>query len=377
MKKSITVSKCLALLVAAVLSPHGNSAPTSIAFLEGFTGEDPNTARELYRGTEVFFQLHPEARHRFVLTKWDTQGKPEQAYQIIKRLAEQGVKVAIGISKSDEAIAAAKAADEKGVLFVTPYATNEEVTRNRKMTFRTCYSDPAQGRALADFVSTYLRPKRLLILVNGSLKYSQGLAGIVESELRDSKTKTRSLIYSTDDLRLSEVVTAVKDFEPSAVFIPDHIIRASLLAREIHRFAPEITFVGADGWGGKKTFRAILGPVGTMRIYYSTHWAEGFAGSENKRFEAGYKRLFPGDSPTSGAALAYDTMQLFERAFKRLQVNERANAELLVKRISSLSLVGASGPISFAGGRRSPRRGVFIVHPTDSEYKVVEVVSGE
>jgi branched-chain amino acid transport system substrate-binding protein len=96
----------------------------------------------------------------------DTQSRPSKAAIGVGELADEGVEFIIGALYSEEAIAAAEAADRNGVVYIAPLATDERVTDGRKFAFQANPSIRMRGRLMARFAVNGLRIQRLGVLAS-------------------------------------------------------------------------------------------------------------------------------------------------------------------------------------------------------------------
>lgn len=360
----------LAMLGTVAVMQQSAQADSGIpvAFIEGFTGADPNTARELYRGAKLFLKKTPQAKKMLRIEKIDNRGIPAETYRSIKVMTKQGVKIVVGISKSDQAIVASHVATEENILFITPFATNTKVTEDARSTFRICFTDIKQGSALAKFAHEEFLPSRMLVLTNVDSQYSIGLAKefLRTYKSYNSDSAIRELRYLSDNLKLADVQKIFEEFRPVLVFIPDHITRSSIFIREIHQKNPEVIFMGGDGWGGKKVFHAVYPKLKYqhgIHAYYSTHWHESIAGGRNYGFVKGYEESYPGEPITSGAALTYDAFNVLWEALRRCSFEQ--NVECLTTAIKTMSFSATTGRLQYKGGH-NPEKNVFIIRITGS-----------
>lgn len=81
----------------------------------------------------------------------DTQGSPEHSAAAVRELAGHSVSFIVGALYSDQAIAAARAADRERVVFVAPLATDERVSAGRRFAFQANPSISMRGRMMARF----------------------------------------------------------------------------------------------------------------------------------------------------------------------------------------------------------------------------------
>lgn len=65
---------------------------------------------------------------------------------------------------------------------ITPTGTQVNITEGKDNIFRTCFTDPYQGKLLAKFASENQKAKKVAILRNTSSDYSNGIADEFKKE---------------------------------------------------------------------------------------------------------------------------------------------------------------------------------------------------
>ena len=104
----------------------------------------------------------------------DTQGNASEAINAYFKLSEQGMVAYIGAVLSGESKALAEVTAEDGAPQISPSATDYDVTTGRPNVFRTCFLDPFQAKAMADFIANE-GLKSVAVLYDNSNDYSLGL----------------------------------------------------------------------------------------------------------------------------------------------------------------------------------------------------------
>lgn len=308
-----------------VFDARGESTPSEtripVAFIGSYAGGDPNTSRELERGMQAFLASDGEAGRTLKIEKFDNHGSVLETLKVFDQIHEQGIDLVVGIARSDEAMAAAKAAGARGKLFITPFATHPGITQQGNSIFQICFSDSFQGRVLAEFAVRDLHAKRILVLKNSESIYSNGLATQFLESLA-SAAQSSVLEYTESDMRLELLLKQLQTFQPDLIFIPDHITRASLLAKAIRKFNVKVRFLGGDGFGGKKILTSIFGDSPEIELYYTTHWSSALKTSVNEKFLKYYHLANPGDEPTTGAAMSFDAFKVLWESLKEVRARQ-------------------------------------------------------
>jgi branched-chain amino acid transport system substrate-binding protein len=370
-----------ALFGAAVCTSQNACASKpklKIAFVAAFTGSDPNTARELKRGLNSFLASNPSAKEAFEIERFDNKGSVLGTVETMREIHQKGIDVVVGIARSDEALAAAKEAATSKTLFITPFATNASISQQGDRIFQTCFTDALQGEALSKLVANDLKPKSIVILTNSESVYSVGLSAAFTASLEKSgfrkKMSVQTISYTEKGLNADSLALQAAAFNPDVVFIPDHITRASLLAKAISKTHPKVKFLGGDGFGGKKILSGIFGDSPNIELFYSTHWHQSLAGKTNRDFINAYKKITTNEEPTAGAALTYDSMKIiWDVQAKNASLFDAAS---LSDRIRKGVFELTTGKLSFQKVSEAPtHKSAIIMHLKNGEYRVFKSIS--
>lgn len=364
---------CLFLFLMSV--PALGEPPVHVAFIVSYAGGDPNTSRELERGMRVFFKNNPAARKRLAIDRFDNHGSVLETIKILDQIRARKIDFIVGMARSDEAMAAAKVAGRMGKLLITPFATNPQIPLQGRTIFQICFNDVFQSRALAQFVRKDLKAKRILVLVNSESIYSTGLASGFQHELQllGSAPESRRMDYVENEASLERILSEVSEFRPEFVFIPDHITRASLIAKAIRKSFPLVRFLGADGFGGKKILTSIFGDTAQIELYYTTHWSAGLDTEVNREFVETYRGEFPSDDASAGAALTYDAFKMLWDTIKVSGVSLKP-AEVAA-RMRGTSYQFTTG--TFVAPKRpqdGPQKSAVVIRLKDGEYSVFKTI---
>src|SRR5688500_19292119 len=103
----------------------------------------------------------------------------EAATIVTKFVTQDQVHAVLGEVASSRSIAAAPIAQNAKIPMLTPSSTNPEVTRKGDFIFRSCFIDPVQGAAIAQFAARTLGAKRGALMVDRKNDYSTGLEKVI------------------------------------------------------------------------------------------------------------------------------------------------------------------------------------------------------
>src|ERR1017187_7918365 len=107
----------------------------------------------------------------------DDQSKQGESATIVKKLISRDKVVAIlGEVASGRSLEAARICQDNKIPQISPSSTNPKVTEMGDYIFRVCFTDPFQGKLLADFGRDTLHVKKVALLTDVASPYSVGLA---------------------------------------------------------------------------------------------------------------------------------------------------------------------------------------------------------
>ncbi len=101
-----------------------------------------------------------------LLVQDDRSDASEAATIVTKFVTQDQVHGILGEVASSRSIAAAPIAQNAKIPMLTPSSTNPEVTKKGNFIFRSCFIDPVQGAAIAQFAARTLNAKRAGIMVD-------------------------------------------------------------------------------------------------------------------------------------------------------------------------------------------------------------------
>src|ERR1700743_3548127 len=105
----------------------------------------------------------------------DDLSKQEESATIVKKLISRDNVVAVlGEVASGRSLEAARICQENKIPQISPSSTNPKVTETGDYIFRVCFTDPFQGKLLAEFGLKTLNAKKVAVLTDVASAYSVG-----------------------------------------------------------------------------------------------------------------------------------------------------------------------------------------------------------
>jgi branched-chain amino acid transport system substrate-binding protein len=298
------------------------------------------------------------------IVEGDTASKPDQAKLAAEKVLGQGVIGIVGEVSSGNTIQIAKSAFDKGVPVVAVGATKTDLTDEGAHVFRVCYTDAFQGPAMAHFAFEKLNKKKVAILTDNALPYSQGLSDSFRAEFKklagedsivaDEKYESGSK-QGTD---YQGVLTNIAKANPEALFLSGYFTEVGPIAKQARAAGIKAVFLGGDGWDSD----TILAGAGDAILggYFANHYNNLDPSAEVQGFLAKWKAAHGGAEPsTTMGALGYDAMAVTLDALKRAKSLDSKGLMAAIEDTSDFK--GVSGSITLKGMNGNPPKKLIVV----------------
>ncbi|MEM5774141.1 MAG: ABC transporter substrate-binding protein [Anaerolineaceae bacterium] len=194
--------------------------------------------------------------YKVQLITYDTRSEIPDAVAATKRLIEQDKVVAIiGPEWSGAAIPIAEIADEAHVPVIATTASNIKVTVNdagvvHPYMFRTCFIDPYQGYALADFAYNELGKTKVAFITDVTGAYSVGIQQFFSDHFKElGGTVVAEEGYQANDTEFRAQISKVAESGADLLVVPTGTYRdIALIAQQAAALNLSIQYLGVDGW---------------------------------------------------------------------------------------------------------------------------------
>ena len=175
----------ISLLAACGKSPEQGAAagtePIRIGEFASLTGKEATFGQSSHKGTELAIEELNAAGgllgRPVELIYEDNRSTPGESATIAKKLITRDKVVAIlGEVASGRSLEVAPIAQASQIPMISPSSTNPQVTQTGDYIFRVCFTDPFQGKLLAEFARRTLKAQKIAIFSDVAAPYSVGLA---------------------------------------------------------------------------------------------------------------------------------------------------------------------------------------------------------
>jgi branched-chain amino acid transport system substrate-binding protein len=178
----------------------------------------------------------------------DDYSNPRLVGAVTNKLATDGAKFVVGHYNPGITMPASEAYQQKGILQITPSASNPEFTeRGMWNVFRTCGRDDQQGAVAGAYIAQRFKGKRVAIL-HDRTAYGQGLADEVRKAI--SAKSVREVLYeglSVGEKDFSAVISRIRASGADLVYWGGLSTEGALLLRQMRTQGVEALLMGGDG----------------------------------------------------------------------------------------------------------------------------------
>jgi branched-chain amino acid transport system substrate-binding protein len=340
------------------------------------TGKEAAFGQSSHKGTELAVEELNKAGG--VLGKKiehlveDNRSQAGESATIVKKFISRDKVVAVlGEVASGRSLEAAPICQQAGVPMVSPSSTNPKVTEAGDFVFRVCFTDPFQGKLMADFAAKTLKVRKVAILSDVASAYSVGLAqffrqgfGATGGQLvLDQK-------FSGGDKDFKAQLTAIKAAGAEAIFVPGYYNEAGLIVAQARQLGINVPLFGGDGWEAPELIQ-IAGGQALENTFYSTHYSPESTDPKVQAFVKAFQAKFNGEVPDAMAALGYDSAMVLADAIKRAGSTEGAKVRDALAATKDFPCVTGKTTLD---AKRDASKSAVIITVKEGKFKYLQTV---
>jgi branched-chain amino acid transport system substrate-binding protein len=339
----------------------GNGDTIRVGEFASLTGSEAAFGQSSHKGTLLAIDQINDAGgvlgKKLELIYEDDLSKQGESATIVKKLISRDKVVAIlGEVASGRSLEAARICQDNKIPQISPSSTNPKVTETGDYIFRVCFTDPFQGKLLAEFGLKTLKAKRVAMLTDLASAYSVGLADYFRQPfVAEGGTIVAEQKYNSHDKDFKAQLTAIKAANPDAIFVPGYYTEAGLIVLQARQLGIEVPIFGGDGWEAQELVQ--IAGDSLKNTFYSTHFSPLKETPEVQSFVKAYQAKFKGETPDAMAALGYDSALVLADAIKRAGTIEPAK---LRDALATTDIKGATGETKIDSHRDAPKAAVII-----------------
>lgn len=238
---------------AGAVKPAGDGkatcpSTTTLAYAGAQTGPNAQLGVNIFNGIQLAIDQHNKANPgcQVQFKKFDTEGDPNKATGPVTQLvSEPDIVGVIGLPFSGESKATGNIFEQKGLVHITPSATNPTLTENGWTTFyRGLGNDAVQGPAAAKFLTGKLGAKKVYLVQDDS-DYGIGLGTSTSAGLGSALAGTEKVTTGQKDF--SAVISKIMNAKADAVFYAGYYAEGAPFDQQLVGKGFTGTFVAPDG----------------------------------------------------------------------------------------------------------------------------------
>jgi branched-chain amino acid transport system substrate-binding protein len=309
---------------------------------------------------------------RVELLERDGRTDETQVRHAAASLVAAGVCAIVGLSDTDQVLAAAPVAAGAGVPFVTSGATSPRLPQEiSDWLFLACFGDNAQAAASAQYAMERLGASSAAVLYDKELDYSRLLSRYFERSLRAQGGQVlASAGYGKDDEPVAllgdddadgeeEDVEAGTAAGADVLFVAAPPEDAATLVRQLRRAGYTQPIMGGDSFDSSSLIEAAQKTGG--KVYYTTHAAVGLSSASRsvRRFDASFHAAYGRPPQNAFAGLGYDAVGLVASAIKRADSVRPSDVRDAIQETRRYH--GVTGTLSYDAKDAVPHKRVTLV----------------
>lgn len=296
--------------------------------------------------------------------KTTTSASSSVASQLVNNDKVQAI---VGPATTNAGTAAIPNVTKAAVPMVSPSATDPNFTlqSNKKVqpyVFRSCFDNNFQGETAAKFTENTLNAKNVIVLADNSSDYGTGLAKAFKNAFTGKIVKTQ--YFQAGDKDFNAVLTAIKNKNFDAIFIPGYYSEAGLIIKQARQIGIKQPIIGTDGMADPKLAQ-IAEAKNATDVYYTTPFSTKAAETDPtaKAFLTAYKQKYHAAAPTF-SALSYDSVYMIKAAIEK---ENSANSAKIATGLSKLKNVkGVTGAIT-VDKNHNPKKPISVERLTNGK----------
>ena len=376
MKRILIASLLIAGLLSACQPQNGGGDKVRIGVFMSTTGTTANFGISSVNGIKMAADEINKAggingKQVELLVQDDRSDASEAATIVTKFVTQDQVNAVIGEVASSRSIAAAPIAQNAKIPMLTPSSTNPEVTKKGDFIFRSCFIDPYQGAAIAQFAAKTLGAKTAAIMVDRKNDYSTGLEKVISqtfTKLGGKMVATQS--YQEGDQDFNAQLTSLKGSNPEVIFVPGYYNDVGLIAKQARDKGITVPLIGGDGWDSEQLYK--IGGTALNGSYFTNHYSPFDTAPNVVKFVNDYKSRY-NSTPDALAATAYDAANIMFDAIKRSK--SLSGPDIRDALQATNAFPGVTGTVTFNQQRDAVKPIVMIEIKDGGKYEVRERVN--
>ncbi|MBQ9327369.1 MAG: ABC transporter substrate-binding protein [Solobacterium sp.] len=300
-------------------------------------------------------EINAKGGVQFEFVMEDDEHDTEKAVNAYAALKDWGMQVSLLTVTSAPGAAVAPLYKEDSTFALTPsgsslaiiYADLINLADPYGNVFQMCFTDPNQGVASADYLSTHTNlGSKVAIIYKNDDNYS---TGIYEKFVNEAADKGLEVVYAGtfagEDNDFNVQLSQAQANGADILFLPIYYQPASTILKQAKDMDYAPTFFGVDGMDGILAMEGFDTSL-AEGVYLLTPFSADASDDLTKNFVSNYQNNY-GDTPNQFAADAYDCVYAIAQALEASGATADMSAaeinDLLVEQFTSMTFNGLTG----------------------------------
>lgn len=282
----------------------------------------------------------------------DDEADGEKGLNAYNTLLDKGVQMFDGCVTSGSCATVAATAYEDRVFMLTPSASSLSVVNDNDNVFQVCFTDPAMGAAVAQYIVDNQLATSVAVIYNNADDYSTGTYQAFKAKADELGLTIAGdpSTFNNDTTDFSVQVAAAKASGADLVFMPIYYTPASMILQAANAIDWHPTFFGTDGMDGilsMEGFDKSLAEGMMLLTPFSATSTE----EKTVAFVANYEAKY-GETPIQFAADSYDAIYVLYEAAQTAGITSDMTAEeccdKLIETIQTMTVEGITGTMTWS-----------------------------
>jgi branched-chain amino acid transport system substrate-binding protein len=309
---------------------------------------------------------------RVELLERDGQTNPALVRYDAQDLVTLKVTAMIGLSDTDQVLAAAPVAASAGIPFVTSGATSPLLPAQvPDWLFLACFGDNVQAAAGAEYAAGWLGARTAAILFDKDMDYTRLLQRYFgQSFAAQGGAVVLRAAFHTGDRDIAKLLAAPAGDEgddsasappvrPDVLFVAAAPDDAGPLVRNLRAAGYRQPIIGGDSYDSPGLIEAARQTGGN--VYFTTHAGLGLAHSTTamREFTLWYRSAYGRPPENAFAGLGFDAVNLVAQAILRAKSAEPGKVRDAL--LETRDFPGVTGDLGYASGDPVPHKAVTVI----------------
>lgn len=384
MKRKFSLLAAIVLVVTTLIVPAmAESAPIVIGTISPNTGSLAAYGSAVTTAVDLAVEEINNAGgilgSQVQVINADDQFDPTECLNAFNSLVAQGVGLIVGSVTSGCTSAITDAANEEGVVLLTPCSTADSITTKDDYVFRACYADSFQG-AIAAAYAAQSGYTEVGVVYCAADTYSKGLYDSFKAACAKYGVNVvaEESSASLDVQDYTNQFTSMVNVGVKFVYAPYYYdVIGPYVVPQARAAGYMGIIMGADGYDSTPDY-VVKGSDLTAfnNVYWTNHYDPADTSAKVQAFVAAYKAKYNA-TPNAISALAYDAVYMYKQAIEAAGSAEAAKVRDALANTSTV-YEGVTGTFSL-DATGTPAKGAAIISFTSDgstvTTKLVDTVS--